>query len=77
METGMTHSKNLTINFGENVREIRNTLNITQEQLSRMAFIDRGHMGHIERGTKSPSLDKVEKIARALNITPQALLAMR
>jgi transcriptional regulator with XRE-family HTH domain len=31
-------------------------------------------MGHIERGSKSPSLDKVEKIANALNVSAQSLL---
>ena len=60
--------------FGSQVRELRTSFNITQEQLANLANIDRGHMGHIERGSKSPSLDKVEKIANALNVSAQSLL---
>jgi len=64
----------LTKTFGSQVRELRTSCNITQEQLASLANIDRGHMGHIERGSKSPSLDKVEKIANALNVSAQSLL---
>jgi len=64
----------LTSKFGQNVREVRSASNITQEELAQMAKIDRGYMGHIERGTKSPTLAKVEQIAKALNIPPASLL---
>ncbi|MDO7672927.1 MAG: helix-turn-helix domain-containing protein [Reinekea forsetii] len=60
--------------FGRRVREVRCSLNITQEQLADMAEIDRGHMGHIERGTKCPSLNKVEQIAKALNVQEHELM---
>ncbi|MDP6967897.1 MAG: helix-turn-helix transcriptional regulator [Gammaproteobacteria bacterium] len=65
---------NLTKFFGNRVREIRSAANITQEELAYMANIDRGYMGHIERGTKSPTLDKVEQIAKALNLQPTNIL---
>ena len=64
----------LTKTFGSQVRVLRTSFNITQEQLANLANIDRGHMGHIERGSKSPSLDKVEKIANALNVSAHSLL---
>jgi len=64
----------LTKTFGRQVRILRPSCNITQEQLANLANIDRGHMGHIERGSKSPSLDKVERIANALNVSAQSLL---
>ena len=64
----------LTKTFGRQVRVLRTSFNITQEQLANLANIDRGHMGHIERGSKSPSLDKVEKIANALNVSAHSLL---
>jgi len=66
--------KMLTKTFGSQVRVLRTSFNITQEQLANLANIDRGHMGHIERGSKSPSLDKVEKIANALNVSAHSLL---
>jgi|TARA_B110001469_G_scaffold52000_1_gene50400 transcriptional regulator with XRE-family HTH domain len=64
----------LTKTFGSQVRVLRTSCNITQEQLANLANIDRGHMGHIERGSKSPSLDKVEKIANALKVSAHSLL---
>jgi len=63
----------LTKKFGRRVRELRTLQALNQEQFADLAKIDRGHMGHIERGTKSASLDKVEQIAEALN-TPEASL---
>ncbi|MFT7418604.1 MAG: transcriptional regulator with XRE-family HTH domain [Reinekea sp.] len=53
---------------------MRSSSNITQEQLADLANIDRGHMGHIERGTKSPSLMKVGQIAAALGVSITVLL---
>jgi transcriptional regulator with XRE-family HTH domain len=64
----------LTKIFVNHVRTLRTSCDITQEQLASLANIDRGHMGHIERGSKSPSLDKVEKIANALNVPAHSLM---
>lgn len=64
----------LTYKFGNKLREIRTSRNMTQEELANLAYIDRGHMGHIERGTKSPTLDKIEQISRALKVSPSSLL---
>jgi DNA-binding XRE family transcriptional regulator len=63
----------LTVKFGNRVRQMRSEFSITQEQLADLANIDRGHMGHIERGTKSPSLIKVAQIAAAFNVTTTVL----
>ena len=60
--------------FGNRVREMRMASNISQEQLADLANIDRGHMGHIERGTKSPSLNKVGQIAIAHEVALNVLL---
>ena len=46
------------INFGIQVRSIREKLNISQEKLAELASIDIVHMGHIERGPASPHLKK-------------------
>jgi len=64
---------NLTNNLGAKIREVRSTLNISQEQLAIMADVSRTHMGRIERGDKSPTVDTVEKIANALNCPPSIL----
>jgi transcriptional regulator with XRE-family HTH domain len=64
----------LTKFFGHKVRQARTSANLSQEGLAHHAGIDRGYMGHIERGTKSPTLEKVNKIAKALDISPSDLL---
>lgn len=65
----------LTASLGIRIREIRTSQNISQEQLALMANVSRTHMGRIERGDKSPTIDTVERIATALNCPPSILLA--
>ena len=62
-----------TVSFGTQVRRIRKELNISQEKLAELAGIDRAHMGHIERGSASPTLKKIYQIAVALGVSPKEL----
>jgi|TARA_B110000908_G_C10139053_1_gene395873 transcriptional regulator with XRE-family HTH domain len=64
----------ITSHFGETVRSTRKTLNISQEELARIAGVNRSHMGQIERGTKSASLPTIDRIAKALHCSPALLL---
>jgi transcriptional regulator with XRE-family HTH domain len=64
----------LTHNFGSQVKANRKALKLTQVQLASKAFISVSCVGEIERATKSPSLDQVERISRALNVQPEQLL---
>lgn len=63
----------LTNSLGIRIREVRSNLNISQEQLAIMANVSRTHMGRIERGDKSPTVDTVERIAKALSCPPSVL----
>lgn len=47
---------------------------VTQEKLSELAGIHRTYAGHIERGTVTPTLDTIVRIAAALEINPAALI---
>lgn len=38
------------------------------------AGVDRGFMGHVERGDRQPSLNVILKIAKAIGCTPAKLL---
>ncbi|MDB9972651.1 helix-turn-helix domain-containing protein [Oceanospirillaceae bacterium] len=67
--------ESLDTKFGYRVRQLRTSLGMSQEKLANMAGIDRAHMGHIERGTASPSLKKVSQIAKALDVSVESLLA--
>ncbi len=52
--------------FGDVVRATRTEEGIAQEALAHMAGVDRSHMGKIERGTHTPNLTIILKIAEAL-----------
>jgi ribosome-binding protein aMBF1 (putative translation factor) len=61
-----TH-KVLTI-FGENVKQYRKKLGISQEGLAFKANLHRTYIGMIERAEKNITLLNIEKIAVALNV---------
>lgn len=56
----------LLIQIGKRVRELRKEQGISQEELARMAKIDRSYLGAIERGERNVSVLTLEKVAIAL-----------
>ncbi len=60
--------------FGKNLREIRTKKGFTQENLAEISGVSRRMIGHYETQAKCPSLEKVEKIAKALNISIEELM---
>ena len=59
--------------LGAKIRYIRKSKNISQECLSEMADISPRQMIRIEMGRSVPSLENLEKIAKALEIPIQSL----
>ena len=57
-----------------NVRRLRLERGCSQEELSELAGINRNYTGMIERGERSPTVDMLEKLAKALKIDPVAFL---
>ena len=53
---------------GQNLRRIRVSKDVSQEQLAFDAGVDRSYLGGIERGEENPSVDTLEKIASILTI---------
>ena len=49
---------------------------MTQEQLAEAAGLSASFLGHIERGTRVASVDTLEKLAAALEVTPNDLLGI-
>ena len=64
----------ILIKFGENVREIRRSKGLSQEQLSFKADLHRTYIGMIERAEKNITLSNIEKIAMALEVNIIELL---
>ncbi len=61
------------IAFGKRVSELRKNAGFSQEQFAFKCEVDRTYIGTIERGEKSPTLNTIVKIARALEISKSEL----
>ncbi|MEK6647614.1 MAG: helix-turn-helix transcriptional regulator [Candidatus Firestonebacteria bacterium] len=55
--------------LGNRIKYLRTEQNLTQEKLSEKTNLHNSYIGLIERGNKSPSLDTLQKIANALNVS--------
>lgn len=51
-----------------NVRRLRQQRGLTQEELAARAGINRNYVGMIEREENSPTVDKLESLAIALDV---------
>lgn len=60
--------------MGRRIRCFRLERELTQEELAGMAGISPSFMGHIERGTRTASLETVMALCEALQVTPNDLL---
>ena len=60
--------------FGKRVRELRLERGLTQEQLADLAGMHFTAIGHIERASRSSTLETVLKLARALEVQPSELI---
>lgn len=54
---------------GKRVKELRNKLGISQEELADLAELDRTYITSVECGRRNISIVNVEKLAIALNIS--------
>ena len=61
------------VEFGNRIRELRRQQGVSQERLAALAGVDRGYMGHVERGNRNVSIDNIFKIADALSVNPGVL----
>ncbi|MBU1336386.1 MAG: helix-turn-helix domain-containing protein [Alphaproteobacteria bacterium] len=60
--------------FGQNVRQARKDKGWTQEQLAFEAGVKRAYLSEVENGQRNVSLDVVEKLAKALDVSPDVLM---
>lgn len=59
--------------FIQNLKKERSRLGISQQVLAERADLSPGYVGEIESGRKFPSVDNVERLARALEVPPYRL----
>ena len=70
----MGTKRNILINFGKKVREIRKEKGFSQEKLAHKADLHRTYIGMIERAEKNITLLNIEKIAKALEVNINELM---
>ena len=61
--------------FGLAVRNERRKLALTQEELADQAGLHRTYVSDVERGKRNLSIQSIERLARAMNISIGALFA--
>lgn len=61
--------------FGENLRRARRKAGLSQEKLGFHSELHRTEIGLLERGARIPRIDTLVKIASALEIAPDELIA--
>ncbi len=64
----------LRARLGRVVRRLRREAGYSQESFADKCKVHRTYMGAVERGETNISLDNLERIAKALNLTPGQLL---
>ena len=62
--------------FGRVVREQRNRLGLSQEELAEASGLHRTYVGDVERGGRNVSLVNIARLAEALASTPSGLLSL-
>jgi transcriptional regulator with XRE-family HTH domain len=66
-------NKDIYRSLGRRIREVRKTLDVSQERLAFKAGISPSFLSHIERGTKKASLVTIKRLAGALGVPIQNL----
>lgn len=54
--------------LGERIRELRKAKGLTQEQLAELVEVEQKHVSRLELGKSYPTIERLEKIAEALNV---------
>ncbi len=60
--------------LARNIKKYRALMNISQEELAYRCNLHRTYVSDIERCTRNVSIDNIEKLAAALQVSPFELL---
>jgi transcriptional regulator with XRE-family HTH domain len=62
--------------FGQQVKLLRSACGISQEELGFLADLSSSYVSRLERGTTSPTIGVVQKIAKALGVSVSELMRL-
>ena len=69
---------NINLEFGKRLQKLRKKAGLTQEELAQLSGVDYKYIQRLEGKTpSSPSLNIVEKLAKAFKISPSKLLELK
>lgn len=63
------------IQFGKKLREVRLNKKLSQGDVAKILGMHRSYISGLERGARNPSLLTVQKVAKALGVTPDKLIS--
>ena len=63
----------IIVKIGQRIQRYRVAQNLTQEQVAEAAGISQKHLSRIEQGYHNPRFDLLIELAKALNVTTDAL----
>lgn len=66
---------NLAKHFGQAVRQHRELVRLSQEDLADRAKLDRTYVSGIERGKRNPTLDVLQRLSTALGVDLDVIFA--
>jgi transcriptional regulator with XRE-family HTH domain len=61
--------------FGMALREAREERGLSQEEAASIGELDRAYYGHIERGSKAPTINTIWRAALSVDVQPSQLVA--
>jgi transcriptional regulator with XRE-family HTH domain len=70
---GKQTMKDMAYTLGERLRTYRNRAGMTQMKLAEKAGVHHTYIGQLERGEKNATLETIEKVARALDLSFETL----
>ena len=59
----------IKLNVGQRIKELRKELELSQEALALKAEVDRTYVTDIEKGHRNVSLEILERLIKALNVS--------
>src|SRR6266568_4217272 len=74
MAGGKECSMTLLATFAQNIRQIRARKNLSQRTVADKAKVSVSYISMLERGQRSPPLERLEAIAKALGVPSLSLL---
>jgi transcriptional regulator with XRE-family HTH domain len=71
----LNRNKEVNISFGKQLREVRESKNLSQESLANKAEISISQVSRLERGLLNPTLSTIIQLSSALNVPVDELLS--